>query len=68
MSAEAQLDYVNGLWGRVLAHAEDLPLPDWHHNIIADRLAEYRAGLAGAGRPWVEVRKDLRAELEKVRR
>jgi hypothetical protein len=68
MSAEEQLDYINALWGRVLAHADDLPVPDWHRNIIAERLAEYRAGRAGTGRPWLEVRKDLRAELDQVRR
>lgn len=67
MSAEDQLDYINGLWGRLLAHADQLPVPGWHREIIAERLAEYRAGTAGAGRPWLEVRKDLRAALDKVR-
>lgn len=67
MSAEEQLDYVNGLWGRMLAHPEALPVPDWHQKILAERLAEYQAGKAGAGRPWSEVRRDLRAELDKVR-
>jgi Putative addiction module component len=67
MSPEAQLDYINGLWGRVLAHPEALPVPDWHRAILAERLAEYRAGKAGVGRSWQEVRRDLRAELDKVR-
>lgn len=68
MSAEEQIDYINGLWGRVLAHPESLPVPDWHRKILAERLAEYRAGNAGNGRSWIEVRKDLRAELDKIRR
>jgi Putative addiction module component len=67
MSAENQLDYINGLWGRVLAHPEAIPVPDWHRSILAERLAEYRAGNAGAGRSWKEVQRDLRAELDKVR-
>jgi hypothetical protein len=68
MSAEEQLDYINGLWGRVLAHPENLPVPDWHRTILAERLAEYRAGKAGNGRAWADVRRDLRAELDKIRR
>lgn len=68
LSVEEQLDYINGLWGRVLTRPESLPIPDWHRTIVAERLAEYRAGKAGTGRPWAEVRKDLRAELDKVRR
>ena len=67
MSPEEQLDYINGLWGRVLAHPDALPVPDWHRKILAERLSEYRAGKAGTGRSWPEVRRNLRAELDKIR-
>jgi putative addiction module component (TIGR02574 family) len=68
LSTEEQVDYINDLWGRVLAHPESVPVPDWHREILAERLAEYRSGNAGAGRAWSEVQRDLRAELDKVRR
>lgn len=63
LSPEEQLDYINALWHRLVTHAESVPVPDWHREIVAERLAEYRAGKAGKGRSWAEVRKDLQAEL-----
>jgi hypothetical protein len=43
-------------------------VPDWHRQVTDERLAEYRAGKAGKGRDWNEVRQDLQAKLAKVRR
>ncbi|HEX2572473.1 MAG TPA: addiction module protein [Polyangia bacterium] len=65
MSPDEQLDYIQALWRRMLAHPETIPVPDWHRQIIGERLAEYRAGKAGAGRSWEEVRRDLQAELSR---
>ncbi len=58
MSTNDQLDYVAALWARMLAVKETLPVPDWHRQVVAERVAEYRAGEAGDGREWNEVQKD----------
>jgi len=68
MSGEDKVEYINALWGRVLEHPESVPIPEWHRRVLAERLAEYRAGKAGEARPWDEVRRDLQAELDKARR
>ena len=67
LSPEEQIDYIQALWGRVAAHPESVPSPAWHHQIVAERLAEYRTGEAGTGRPWSEVRRELEAELRRAR-
>jgi len=67
LSAGEKVDYINALWAQVLVRPESIPVPDWHREIIAERLAEYRAGKAGRGRPWAEVRRDLQDELRKAR-
>jgi hypothetical protein len=67
LSPGDQLEYLFALWGRMLALNQALPVPDWHRQVIGERLAEYRSGKAGLGRDWSEARKDLRARLAKVR-
>ena len=67
LSPVDQLDYLVALWGRMLAAKEALPVPDWHRQEVAARLAEYREGKAGAGRDWAEARKDLKARLARIR-
>ena len=68
MSGEEKVEYVDALWGRILERPESVPVLEWQRRVLAERLAEYRAGKAGQGRPWDEVRRDLLAELDKARR
>lgn len=67
LSTEEQIDYVNALWGHVITHNQPFPVPEWQRKIIVARLTEYRAGTAGPGRSWAEIRGDLKAELDNVR-
>ncbi len=67
LAPNEQLEYLFALWGRVLAQQESLPVPDWHRQVVGERLAEYRAGKAGKGRDWTGARQDLRAKLAKAR-
>lgn len=62
-----QLEYLFALWGRVVALNDALPTPDWHRQVVRERLTEYRTGHAGAGRDWAEARKDLKTKLAKAR-
>ena len=41
------------------------PVPDWHHEVLAERLAAAERG-EGSSHPWDEVRKDFLAKLREV--
>jgi len=58
LSIDEKIDYVESLWDTI-AHAEEvLPVPDWHRQVIRERLQEHRASPDSA-RPWSEVRLEL---------
>ena len=44
LSIEEQIDYVQSLWDHIAARPEEIPVPDWHCQILAERLAAYDAG------------------------
>ncbi|MEP7009170.1 MAG: addiction module protein [Acidobacteriota bacterium] len=56
-----QIDYVQALWGRIAQREDQIPVPDWHREVIAEQLEEYRAD-PEAGRPWEEIE----AELQRI--
>jgi hypothetical protein len=58
LTTEEQLDYLEALWDRVAAHPERVPVPDWHRQLIRERLAS-----RSPGRPWSEVRRDIEEKL-----
>jgi putative addiction module component (TIGR02574 family) len=43
LSVEDKIDYVQSLWDRIAARPEDVPVPEWHRQIITERLAARRA-------------------------
>ena len=57
-----KLDYVQSLWDHIATKPEAIPVPDWHLDVIDDRLAESQAK-SGTGRSWDELREELRAKL-----
>ncbi len=62
LSVDEQIDFVQSLWDRIAATAEQVPVPEWHRQIIRERLAAYKAN-PGAGRPWTDVRTDIERKL-----
>jgi putative addiction module component (TIGR02574 family) len=66
LSVDEQIDYVQSLWDHIAARPEDVPVPDWHREILAERLASYRAN-EDPGRGWEEVEKDLTADLKRIK-
>jgi putative addiction module component (TIGR02574 family) len=62
LSVEEKLDYLEALWARVASKPEQLPVPDWHRKILAERLTAYRSG-KGSSRPWSEFRDEMRSIL-----
>lgn len=59
---DEQIDFVQSLWDRIAATAEQVPVPEWHRQIIRERLAAYHAS-PGAGRLWIDVRTDIERKL-----
>ena len=60
LSIEEKIDYVQALWGHIAADEKHVPVPDWHREILAERLADFEADPDG-GRPWEEVEAELMA-------
>lgn len=58
MSVEEKIDYVEALWDRIVANESQVPVPDWHREVLSERLAEYHAH-PDDGRPWEAVEADL---------
>jgi putative addiction module component (TIGR02574 family) len=66
LSVEEQLDYVQSLWDRIVAHPDEISVPDWHRPVIEERLAAHRAHPKDA-RPWDEVRTEVVEKLKGFR-
>ncbi len=64
ISVDEQIDYVQSLWDHIAARPEDVPVPDWHREILAERLAAHRAN-NDPGAKWEDFEKDLTVDLNK---
>ncbi|CAN5463409.1 hypothetical protein BH23ACI1_BH23ACI1_16470 [soil metagenome] len=53
-----QIDYVQALWDRIAARDDRVPVPDWHREVLDERLADLEAN-PEASRPWEDVKSDL---------
>ncbi len=62
LSVDEQIDYVQSLWDQIAARPEDVSVPDWHREVLGERLAAHRASKS-EGKDWQEFEKDLTAEL-----
>ena len=51
LSPDEKLDYIQALWDHFSEHPEDVPVPDWHREVVAERLAAHRRGEI-TSRPW----------------
>ena len=59
LSVDEQIAYVQSLWDRIAAGAEQVPVPEWHRDVLDDRLLDAETG-HGAGESWDVVREELR--------
>jgi len=66
LSPEEKLDYIEALWERFTADPESVPVPEWHREVVAERVAAHERG-EGSARSWDAVQRDLRAKLRDVR-
>lgn len=58
LSLEEQIDYVQSLWDHIAARPDEVPVPDWHRQVLAERLASYDTS-AVAGKTWEELDQEL---------
>ena len=54
LPVEEQIDYVQSLWDRIAATADNVPLHEWQQAVLEERLAAHRAA-PEESRPWKEV-------------
>lgn len=41
LSKEEQIEYLQALWNRIATDEAELPVPEWHLQIVRDRLATF---------------------------
>lgn len=58
-----KLDYVQSLWDRIVADSGQVPVPDWHWEVLRDRVRE-RGASQDDRHDWASVRDNLIRELE----
>jgi putative addiction module component (TIGR02574 family) len=63
LSVEEQIDYLQDLWDRIAAQPDQVPVPDWHKEILTERLAAYRKN-QDEGKSWEEVEAEITKELK----
>jgi putative addiction module component (TIGR02574 family) len=42
LPAEEKLDYLQALWDRMAANPDQVPVPQWHRDLLEERLADHR--------------------------
>ena len=67
LPTDEKVRYVETLWDRIATAPDDVRVPDWHRQLVNERLVEFRSN-PSAGRPWREVRDDLLREFAGGRR
>jgi len=65
LSIAEQVDYVDALWSLISVRPDVTEVPQWHLDIIAERLAKYRAGDPG-WKTWDEFEAELDEELSRL--
>jgi putative addiction module component (TIGR02574 family) len=43
LSVDDQIAYVQSLWDRIAATPDQVPVPEWHRDVLDERLKDYKA-------------------------
>jgi putative addiction module component (TIGR02574 family) len=62
LSTDEKIDYLALLWDRFTTPAATIDVPEWHREVIAERLRDLDSDPNG-GDPWDVVQKRLRERL-----
>ena len=63
LSVDEKIDYLQSLWDRIAATPETIPVPDWHREILDERLKDLEAD-PDAGDSWEVVQERLRKKFD----
>jgi len=63
LSVEEQIDYLQSLWERIAAQPEQVPVPDWHREVLAERLAAISRS-PDEGKNWDDFDREPTKELD----
>lgn len=63
LSVADQLRLMEELWAALSERPETVPVPDWHRDVLDQRLAEYQQD--PTGRPWPDVKSEILRKLGK---
>ena len=59
LSVDEKIDYLQSLWDRIAATPAAIPVPEWHHEILEQRVNDLDAN-PGSGETWNVVLERLR--------
>jgi len=62
LSVDDQIAYVQSLWDRIAATPDQVPAPEWHRQVLDERLKDFKEN-PDAGTSWDVVRERLRDKL-----
>ena len=63
LSVDEKIDYVQSLWDRIAATPETIPVPEWHREILDERLKDLEAN-PNAGESWEIVQQRLQKKFD----
>jgi putative addiction module component (TIGR02574 family) len=66
LTVDEQISYVQSLLNRIAAGTGTMPVPDWHLDVVRDRLDDLHAD-PDAGDSWEAARSRLRDSLDNPR-
>ena len=64
LPVEEQIAYIEQLWDRVSASPERIPTPEWHLEVVRERLASHRSAPEDAT-SWESERRRIAEKLSK---
>jgi putative addiction module component (TIGR02574 family) len=64
LSVDEKIEYLQALWDRVSASPETIPVPNWHRDILKERLQDFEDA-PDAGDTWEVVQERLRRNLNR---
>lgn len=64
LTVDERIDYVGALWDRIAADPESVPVPEWHREILEERLASATAD-GDETLDWADVREELVKEFRR---
>jgi putative addiction module component (TIGR02574 family) len=62
LSIDEKIDYLQSLWDRIVATSQSVPVPEWHREILDQRLMDLERD-PDSGDTWEVVQERLRRML-----